>query len=50
MYVDQTKKTTEVQLVVYERSLHGNAIQQWDVMLSDVEVVGTKNPKTVIAF
>src|SRR5579863_675247 len=45
VYVDQTKKTTEVQLVVYEKNLRGNVIQQWDVMLSDVEVVGTKNPK-----
>jgi len=45
VYVDQTKKTTEVQLVVYDRNLRGNAIQQWDVMLSDVEVVGTKSPK-----
>ena len=45
VYVDQTKKTTEVQLVVYERSLHGNAIQTWDVMLSDVEILGTKTPK-----
>jgi hypothetical protein len=45
VYEDETKKTTEVQLVVYERSLHGNAVQQWDVMLSDVEVLGTKTPK-----
>jgi hypothetical protein len=45
VYEDETKKTTEVQLVVYERNLRGNAIQQWDVMLSDVEVLGTKNPK-----
>ncbi len=45
VYEDETKKTTEVQLIVYERSLHGNAIQQWDVMLSDVEVLGTKTPK-----
>ncbi len=45
VYVDETKKTTEVQLVVYERNLRGNVVQQWDVMLSDVEVVGTKNPK-----
>jgi hypothetical protein len=46
VYEDETKKTTEVQLVVYERSLRGNAIQQWDVMLSDVEIVGTKRPKS----
>jgi hypothetical protein len=45
IYEDETKKTTEVQLVVYERNLRGNAIQQWDVMLSDVEVLGTKRPK-----
>jgi hypothetical protein len=45
VYMDETKKTTEVQLVVYERNLRGNAVQQWDVMLSDVEVVGTKRPK-----
>jgi hypothetical protein len=45
VYVDETKKTTEVQLVVYERNLRGNTAQQWDVMLSDVEVVGTKHPK-----
>ena len=45
VYEDETKKTTEVQLVVYERNLRGNAIQQWDVMLSDVEVLGTKTPK-----
>jgi len=45
VYEDETKKTTEVQLVVYERSLHGNEVQQWDVMLSDVEVLGTKTPK-----
>jgi hypothetical protein len=45
VYEDQTKKTAEVQLVVYERNLRGNAIQQWDVMLSDVEVLGTKIPK-----
>ena len=45
VYEDETKKTTEVQLVVYERNLHGNAIQTWDVMLSDVEVLGTKTPK-----
>src|ERR1700682_3714836 len=44
VYVDETKKTTEVQLVVYERNLRGNVVQQWDVMLSDVEVVGTKTP------
>ncbi len=45
IYEDETKKTTEVQLIVYNRSLRGNAIQQWDVMLSDVEVLGTKTPK-----
>ncbi|MBS1600854.1 MAG: hypothetical protein JST75_21720 [Bacteroidetes bacterium] len=45
VYEDETKKTTEVQLVVYERNLRGNAVQQWDVMLSDVEVLGTKTPK-----
>ena len=45
VYEDETKKTAEVQLVVYERNLRGNAIQQWDVMLSDVEVLGTKTPK-----
>jgi len=45
VYEDETKKTTEVQLIVYERNLRGNAIQQWDVMLSDVEVLGTKTPK-----
>jgi hypothetical protein len=45
VYEDETKKTTEVQLVVYERNLHGNAIQTWDVMLSDVEILGTKTPK-----
>jgi len=46
VYEDETKKTTEVQLVVYEKNLHGNAIQQWDVLLSDVEVLGTKTPKS----
>ena len=45
VYEDETKKTTEVQLIVYERNLRGNAIQQWDVMLSDVEIQGTKRPK-----
>jgi hypothetical protein len=45
VYEDETKKTTEVQLIVYDRNLRGNAIQQWDVMLSDVEVLGTKTPK-----
>ena len=45
VYEDETKKTTEVQLVVYERNLHGNAIQTWDVLLSDVEILGTKTPK-----
>lgn len=45
VYEDETKKTTEVQLVVYERSLRGNAVQQWDVLLSDVEILGTKRPK-----
>jgi hypothetical protein len=45
VYEDETKKTTEVQLIVYERNLNGNPIQQWDVMLSDVEVLGTKTPK-----
>jgi hypothetical protein len=45
VYVDETKKTAEVQLVVYEKNLRGNTIQQWDVLLSDVEVVGTKRPK-----
>ena len=45
VYEDETKKTTEVQLIVYERNLHGNAIQTWDVMLSDVEILGTKTPK-----
>ena len=45
VYEDETKKTTEVQLIVYERHLRGNAIQQWDVMLSDVEILGTKRPK-----
>jgi hypothetical protein len=45
VYEDETKKTAEVQLVVYERNLRGSAIQQWDVMLSDVEVLGTKIPK-----
>jgi hypothetical protein len=45
VYEDETKKTTEVQLVVYERNLRGNATQQWDVMLSDVEILGTKRPK-----
>jgi hypothetical protein len=46
VYEDETKKTTEVQLIVYERSLRGNVIQQWDVMLSDVEVLATKTPKS----
>jgi hypothetical protein len=46
VYEDETKKTTEVQLIVYERSLRGNSIQQWDVMLSDVEVLATKTPKS----
>jgi hypothetical protein len=45
VYEDETKKTTEVQLIVYDRNLRGNSIQQWDVMLSDVEVLGTKTPK-----
>ncbi len=45
IYEDETKKTTEVQLIVYDRNLRGNAVQQWDVMLSDVEVLGTKTPK-----
>ncbi|PWT77559.1 MAG: hypothetical protein C5B59_03520 [Bacteroidetes bacterium] len=45
VYEDETKKTTEVQLIVYERNYRGNAIQEWDVMLSDVEVLGTKTPK-----
>ena len=45
VYEDETKKTTEVQLIVYDRNLRGNAIQQWDVLLSDVEVLGTKTPK-----
>jgi hypothetical protein len=45
IYEDETKKTTEIQLIVYNRNLRGNAIQQWDVMLSDVEVLGTKTPK-----
>jgi len=45
VYEDETKKTTEVQLIVYDRNLRGNAIRQWDVMLSDVEVLGTKTPK-----
>lgn len=45
VYEDETKKTTEVQLIVYERNYRGNSIQQWDVMLSDVEVLGTKTPK-----
>jgi hypothetical protein len=45
VYEDETKKTTEVQLIVYERSLRGNAVQQWDVLLSDVEILGTKRPK-----
>jgi hypothetical protein len=45
IYEDETKKTTEVQLIVYDRNLHGSAIRQWDVMLSDVEVLGTKTPK-----
>ncbi len=45
IYEDETKKTTEVQLIVYERNLHGNAVQQWDVLLSDIEVLGTKTPK-----
>jgi hypothetical protein len=45
VYEDETKKTTEVQLIVYEKNLRGNAIQQWDVMLSDIEVLGTKTPK-----
>jgi hypothetical protein len=45
VYEDETKKTTEVQLIVYDRNLRGNAIQQWDVMLSDVEILGTKRPK-----
>jgi hypothetical protein len=45
VYEDETKKTTEVQLVIYDRNLRGNAIQQWDVLLSDVEVLATKTPK-----
>ena len=45
VYEDETKKTTEVQLIVYERSLRGNPVQQWDVMLSDIEILGTKRPK-----
>ena len=46
VYEDETKKTTEVQLIVYDRRLRGNAVQQWDVLLSDVEILGTKRPKT----
>jgi hypothetical protein len=45
VYEDETKKTAEVQLIVYQRNFHGDAIQKWDVMLSDVEVLGTKTPK-----
>jgi hypothetical protein len=45
VYEDETKKTTEVQLIMYEKNLRGNTIQQWDVMLSDVEILGTKRPK-----
>jgi len=45
VYEDETKKTTEVRLIVYDRNLRGNAIQQWDVLLSDVEILGTKKPK-----
>ena len=45
VYEDETKKTSEVQLIVYERNLRGSAIQQWDVLLSDVEILGTKRPK-----
>ena len=45
VYEDETKKTAEVQLIVYERNFQGDAVQKWDVMLSDVEVLGTKTPK-----
>jgi hypothetical protein len=45
VYEDETKKTTEIQLVTYQRNLRGNTVQQWDVLLSDVEILGTKRPK-----
>ena len=43
VYEDVTKKTAEVELKVYEKNYHGNALGQWDVLLSDIEVLTTKN-------
>jgi hypothetical protein len=43
VYEDVTKKTAEVELKMYEKNLKGNTINQWDVLLSDIEVLTTKN-------
>jgi hypothetical protein len=43
VYEDVTKKTAEVELKVYEKNYLGNTINQWDVLLSDIEVLTTKN-------
>jgi hypothetical protein len=43
VYEDVTKKTAEVELKLYEKNYLGNIINQWDVLLSDIEVLTTKN-------
>ena len=43
VYEDVTKKTAEVELKVYDKNYLGNTISQWDVLLSDIEVMTTKN-------
>jgi hypothetical protein len=43
VYEDVTKKTAEVELKMYEKNYHGNAVGQWDVLLSDIEVLTTKS-------
>jgi hypothetical protein len=43
VYEDVTKKTAEVEVKVYDKNYLGNTISQWDVFLSDIEVMTTKN-------
>jgi hypothetical protein len=43
VYEDVTKKTAEVELKMYEKNYLGNAVNQWDVLLSDIEVLTTKS-------
>jgi hypothetical protein len=43
VYSDKTTKNVEVVLTTYKKSVEGKSKTIWDVLLSDIRVVETKN-------